>query len=215
CTGLLQRDVLPDHADNVRLLLHALSKIRHATAGNSRYVRLKPSCNLICTRWRTPHLWKVWLPQPLCRFRSARIRPNRPSPRLSPSRRPNTMTEWNAQEYDRLSALQATMAAEVLALLRLKSNERVLDVGCGNGKVTAAIAERVPQGSVLGVDASADMISFAKEHWPAGRPNLEFAVADARHLPFKAEFDLVVSFNALHWITDQTLPLQAIHRALK
>jgi trans-aconitate methyltransferase len=79
------------------------------------------------------------------------------------------MTEWNAQEYDRLSALQDTMAAEVLTLLKLKGNERLLDIGCGNGKNTVAIAERVPQGSVLGVDASADMIAFAKEHWTGER----------------------------------------------
>jgi trans-aconitate 2-methyltransferase len=125
------------------------------------------------------------------------------------------MTEWNASEYDRLSALQDTMAAEVLALLKLNGNERVLDVGCGNGKTTTAIAEHVPQGSVLGVDASADMIAFAKEHWTAGHPNLQFATADARHLPFKREFDLLVSFNALHWISDQALPLQGIHQALK
>jgi trans-aconitate 2-methyltransferase len=107
------------------------------------------------------------------------------------------------------------MAAEVLALLKLRGNERILDVGCGNGKTTAAIAERVPQGSVTGVDASADMIAFAKEHWTADHPNLQFAVSDARHLPFQHEFDLIVSFNALHWITDQALPLQAIHAALK
>jgi trans-aconitate 2-methyltransferase len=125
------------------------------------------------------------------------------------------MTEWNAQQYDRLSALQDTMAAEVLSVLTLKGNERVLDIGCGNGKTTAAIAERVPQGSVLGVDASADMVAFAKEQWTAGHPNLQFAVADARHLPFKREFDLVISFNALHWISDQELPLQGIHQALK
>ncbi len=125
------------------------------------------------------------------------------------------MTEWNASEYDRVSALQATMAAEVLALLKVKSNERVLDVGCGNGKVTAAIAERVAQGYVVGVDASAEMVAFASEHWTVSQPNLKFAVADGRHLPFQHEFDLIVSFNALHWIADQALPLQAIHRALK
>jgi trans-aconitate 2-methyltransferase len=125
------------------------------------------------------------------------------------------MTEWNAQEYDRLSALQDTMAAEVLSLLELKGNERILDVGCGNGKTTASIAQRVPHGSVMGVDASAEMIAFAKEHWTASHPNLQFAVADARHLPFKRQFDLVVSFNALHWISDQALPLQGIHQALK
>jgi trans-aconitate 2-methyltransferase len=125
------------------------------------------------------------------------------------------MTEWNAQEYHRLSALQDTMAAEVLSLLTLKGTERILDIGCGNGKTTAGIAGRVPQGSVLGVDASAEMIAFAKEHWTADHPNLQFAVADARHLSFQQEFDLVVSFNALHWISDQNLPLQGIHKALK
>jgi trans-aconitate 2-methyltransferase len=125
------------------------------------------------------------------------------------------MTEWNAQEYDRLSALQDTMAAAVLSSLTLKGNERILDIGCGNGKTTAAIAERLPQGAITGVDASAEMVAFASDHWTAVHPNLKFAVADARHLPFQREFDLVVSFNALHWITDQALPLQGIHRALK
>jgi trans-aconitate 2-methyltransferase len=125
------------------------------------------------------------------------------------------MTEWNASEYHRLSALQDTMAAEVLSLLQLEGHERILDIGCGNGKTTASIAPRVPNGSVLGVDASAEMIAFAKEHWTADHPNLQFSVADARHLPFKREFDVVVSFNALHWISDQALPLQGIHKALK
>ncbi|MGA9719063.1 MAG: methyltransferase domain-containing protein [Acidobacteriaceae bacterium] len=125
------------------------------------------------------------------------------------------MTEWNASEYDRLSALQDAMAADVLSSLTLKGTERILDIGCGNGKTTAAIADRIPQGSVLGVDASAEMVAFANEHWTASHSNLKFAVADARHLPFQHEFDLVVSFNALHWISDQALPLQGIHRALK
>jgi trans-aconitate 2-methyltransferase len=125
------------------------------------------------------------------------------------------MTEWNASEYDRLSALQAAMAEEVLSLLKLEGNERILDIGCGNGKTTAEIAARVPQGSVTGVDASAEMIAFAKDHWTSAHPNLQFAVADARKLPFNHEFDRIVSFNALHWITDQALPLRAIHRAIK
>jgi trans-aconitate 2-methyltransferase len=125
------------------------------------------------------------------------------------------VTEWNASEYNRLSALQATMAEEVLSLLKLERSERILDIGCGNGKTTAEIAARVPRGSVTGVDASAEMVAFAKEHWIPAHPNLQFAVADARHLPFDHEFDLIVSFNALHWITDQAMPLQAIHHAIK
>ena len=69
------------------------------------------------------------------------------------------MTEWDACGYARISALQQAMATEVLALLKLNGSERVLDVGCGNGKVTAEIASRVPAGTVLGIDSSADMIA--------------------------------------------------------
>ena len=125
------------------------------------------------------------------------------------------MTEWNAAEYSRRSSLQEAMAQEVLALLDLKDAERILDVGCGDGKITAEIASRVPRGSVVGVDPSGDMISFAQSHFgPATRPNLRFEVADARRLPFQNEFDLVVSFNALHWIPDQDAALSSIHSAL-
>src|SRR6201986_337742 len=124
------------------------------------------------------------------------------------------MTEWNASEYARISTLQAAMAKEVLSLLDLEGNERILDVGCGNGKTTAEIAARFPQGAVVCVDASAGMIGFATEHG-ALHPNLQFAVADARDLPYQREFDLVVSFNALHWIPDQDQALKSIPSPVK
>ena len=125
------------------------------------------------------------------------------------------MTEWNAADYSRHSSLQEAMAQEVLALLDLKDSKRILDVGCGDGKITAKIADRSPRGSVVGVDPSRDMIAFAQSHFdPATRPNLRFEIADARSLPFKHEFDLVVSFNALHWIPEQDAALASIHSAL-
>src|SRR5436309_11711445 len=134
--------------------------------------------------------------------------------RLRHSSLPN-MTEWDAAEYYRRSSLQEAMAQEVLALLDLKGSERILDVGCGDGKITAEIASRASRGSVVGVDPSRDMISFAQSHFgPATRSNLRFEVADARCLPFKNEFDLVVSFNALHWIPEQDAALSSIHSAL-
>jgi trans-aconitate 2-methyltransferase len=126
------------------------------------------------------------------------------------------MTEWNANEYARRSGLQGAMAEEVLALLDLKGSERVLDVGCGDGNITVEIAARVPHGEVVGVDSSHDMIAFALNHFgPSLRPNLRFEVADARRLPFREEFDLIVSFNALHWIPEQDAALRSIRAAMK
>lgn len=125
------------------------------------------------------------------------------------------MTEWNAAQYYRVSSLQEAMAEEVISLLDLNGPERILDVGCGDGKITAQIAHRTPRGSVVGVDPSHDMISFAQSHFgPATLPNLQFQVADACRLPFDNEFDLVISFNALHWIPKQEEALRSIHSAL-
>ena len=124
--------------------------------------------------------------------------------------------EWNASEYSSISSLQAAMAAEVLALLQLEGSEDVLDVGCGDGKVTAQIAARVPRGSVIGVDASHQMVEFASAHFGPDRwPNLKFQVADAREIGFSNRFDRIVSLNALHWVPDQDVALRAIAQALR
>jgi trans-aconitate 2-methyltransferase len=126
------------------------------------------------------------------------------------------MTEWDAPEYARVSGLQQAMADEVLSLLELKGSERVLDLGCGNGKVTARIAERVPRGSVVGVDASSEMIAFATQNFSGdAHPNLRFEVMDICAVPFEQEFDLVVSFNALHWIPEQERALRRVRAAMK
>lgn len=125
-------------------------------------------------------------------------------------------TEWDARAYHDRSALQSWLAEEALPVIGFEGAERVLDVGCGDGHITAAIAAHVPRGSVLGVDASPAMIEFARRHAaaPAGG-SLAFAVGDARRLGFRAEFDLVVSFNALHWVQEQGEALGAIHAALR
>jgi trans-aconitate methyltransferase len=126
------------------------------------------------------------------------------------------MTEWHADDYSRQSSLQQAMAEQQLAKLTLQGTEHILDVGCGDGKITAAIAARVPSGSVLGVDPSRDMIAFAASHFaPPAHANLRFEVADARALPYRNQFDLIVSFNALHWVPEQAAALSSIGAALK
>jgi ubiquinone/menaquinone biosynthesis C-methylase UbiE len=108
------------------------------------------------------------------------------------------------------------MAAEQLSRLTLAGHERILDVGCGDGKITAEVADRVPHGTVLGIDPSGDMVDFASNRFgPPIRSNIRFEVGDARRLEYRAEFDLVTSFNALHWVPEQDLALRSIRAVLK
>lgn len=123
------------------------------------------------------------------------------------------MTEWQGAEYEAISRLQAELAGAALAAVTLDDGEAVLDVGCGDGRITAAIAARTPSGRVLGVDPSHDMVAYATRTHPA--PNLTFEVGDARALGHAAAFDRVVSFNALHWVHEQETALRAIHAALR
>jgi trans-aconitate 2-methyltransferase len=126
------------------------------------------------------------------------------------------MTEWDAKAYSERNALQKWLADSHLAQLELDGTERVLDIGCGDGKITAEIAQRLKAGSVLGIDPSTRMIAFAQAHFARVEyPNLAFAVGDATSLPYRGEFDLVVSFNALHWVLDQDAALRGIRVALK
>lgn len=126
------------------------------------------------------------------------------------------MVKWNAQEYHRSSAAQQSWARELIAKLSLTGNERLLDIGCGDGKVTAEIADILSDGSVVGVDKSEDMIGFARAAFPPDScPNLSFAVMDASALAFDAEYDVVFSNATLHWVVDHGPVLQGVSRALK
>lgn len=126
------------------------------------------------------------------------------------------MPQWDAEDYHKSSSQQKKWALELLSRLELKGNERVLDVGCGDGKITAVISQHVPHGSVLGVDNSESMIKFAQKNFTqATFPNLSFQTCDAEKLPFQNEFDVLVSFSALHWVHDHKAVLRGMHESLK
>jgi trans-aconitate 2-methyltransferase len=123
------------------------------------------------------------------------------------------MSLWNPEDYSRHSAGQEAWARELLAGLDLRPDDRVLDLGCGDGRITAMIAERVPEGRVVGVDRSDDMIRHARRQHRA--PNLAFQREDARALPFEADFTVVFSNAALHWVREHPPVLAGIARALR
>ena len=93
---------------------------------------------------------------------------------------PSPSFTWNAADYNKSSPAQQLWAQELIAKLVLRGNERVPDIGCGDGKVTTAIATSVPQGAVTGIDSLPEMIRFAREHFPhSTHPNLSFVQMDA------------------------------------
>lgn len=125
------------------------------------------------------------------------------------------MQTWDPSDYERHSAVQESWARDCIARLHLGGAERILDIGCGDGRVSAELAARVPAGSVLAVDASAEMVAHARaKHLDEAGGNLAFAVADAAGLSYEHVFDLVVSFSCLHWVQDQAAVLNGIARAL-
>ena len=84
-----------------------------------------------------------------------------------------TMYKWDATDYQKNSEVQLTWGKELIAKLDLHGNEHILDIGCGDGKVTAEIAAHVPDGKVVGIDSSSDMIDLACTTFPVTNfPNL-------------------------------------------
>jgi trans-aconitate 2-methyltransferase len=109
-------------------------------------------------------------------------------------------TPWDARTYDLASEPQQAWAADVLARLEgLAPDARVLDVGCGTGRVTEALLELVPRGRVLALDASADMVELA--HRRLG-DRAEVWRQDVLDLAVDEPVDAIVSTATLHWVTD-------------
>ena len=123
---------------------------------------------------------------------------------------------WNAADYAKNSANQYAWAKELIVKLEPNGNETLLDIGCGDGKITAEIAKCLPNGRAVGIDSSAQMINLAQTTFPKQEyPNLSFQMIDARKVPFQNEFDLIFSNAALHWIVDQKAVLDGVQRSLK
>lgn len=124
------------------------------------------------------------------------------------------MADWDPTAYGRVNTLQRYLAREALSRLQVRGDERVLDVGCGDGRVTELVVDQLTSGSMIGVDPSEAMVRAARQRF-AGRPRTEFAVATAASLPYRNEFDLVTSFNALHWELEWKQALAHTRAALR
>jgi len=121
--------------------------------------------------------------------------------------------EFDGDKYKQASSQQKTWGKKLISELKLKGNERILDLGCGDGVLTAELAEHVPDGFVLGIDASASMIETAgRDH--TGR-NVQFELLDINAIDFDSEFDVVFSNATLHWIKDHSRLLSNVFKSLK
>ena len=118
-------------------------------------------------------------------------------------------SSWNSELYQSSHAFVWQFGRDLLSMLLPKPDERILDVGCGTGQLTAEIANSGAE--VIGLDQSAEMIASAKENYP----KLQFEVADIAATEYDCEFDAVFSNAALHWVRDQQGAIAAIARALK
>jgi trans-aconitate 2-methyltransferase len=107
--------------------------------------------------------------------------------------------DWNASAYERVSAPLEAMGRDVLDRLELRGDERVLDAGCGTGRVTAALVERLPRGQVLAVDGSPAMVEQARERLG---DDAEVFVADLLALEVDPPVDAILSTATFHWIAD-------------
>jgi trans-aconitate 2-methyltransferase len=123
---------------------------------------------------------------------------------------------WNAKDYAKHSSNQLEWAQELIPKLKLLGNENLLDIGCGDGKITAILSTCLPKGQVLGIDNSQEMITLAYQCYTQDAyPNLSFRKMDARKLPFKEQFDVIFSNAALHWITDHRSLLIGVANSLR
>jgi trans-aconitate 2-methyltransferase len=120
--------------------------------------------------------------------------------------------EFDGKKYEIASTHQKEWGTKLIAELGLTGSEHILDLGCGDGVLTSQIAELVPDGDVLGIDASQGMIDAAL---PKERYNLHFRKMDINDLDFENKFNLVFSNATLHWVADHQRLLQNSSRALR
>ena len=105
---------------------------------------------------------------------------------------------------------------EAIPKLNLKGNESILDIGCGDGKISVKLKTLLPHGEVVGIDSSCEMIQFAnKTYLESDNQGISFHTMDATQISFDRGFDIVFSNSALHWVKDQLSVLKCVNKCLK
>lgn len=120
--------------------------------------------------------------------------------------------EFDGKKYEAASTHQREWGAKLIEELSLRGNEHILDLGCGDGALTVQLADLVPGGTVIGIDASQGMIQTASQKH---RDNLSFILMDINQLDFTDRFNVIFSNAALHWVHDHQRLLNAAKRALR
>jgi trans-aconitate 2-methyltransferase len=123
--------------------------------------------------------------------------------------------DWDAATYDRVADPQFEWGQEVLGRLELSGDETVLDAGCGSGRVTRLLAERVPNGRVIGVDAAPSMIDVAREQLADLGDRVELRHLDLLDLDLERDVDVAFSNATFHWILDHERLFARLFVALK
>lgn len=124
--------------------------------------------------------------------------------------------EWEPENYTKNSSTQYQYAMEIIPKLNLTGHESVLDIGCGDGKISRQLKQLLPKGEVVGIDASEKMVDFArKTHQTSDREGISFYVMDASRIAFDRKFDVVFSSSALHWVKDQPAVLRGVKQCMK
>ena len=120
--------------------------------------------------------------------------------------------EFDPEKYRQASGHQQDWGNRLIEELDLRGDEKILDLGCGDGRPTARLAALVPHGGVVGMDSSIPMIGMARR---LEKINLKFLCRDIDDLDFNQGFDLVFSNAALHWVRDHDRLLNSVHKALR
>jgi trans-aconitate methyltransferase len=122
---------------------------------------------------------------------------------------------WNAKVYQSNSSLQMEAALKMLHIMDFRDCNHVIDLGCGDGKITAYLSSLFPKINVIGLDNSAEMIDIANQTFPKKNyPNLNFVLQDIRNFIFPMKFDRVISFFALQWVNHLSPVFQSIYQNL-